>query len=91
MGKPLVSLAMGGGITAAAASTLGAAVFDKAVSTVVNGLSSGNYAMITGGVVAGGLAVVGGLKKAKVIAAGVKCTFGSGNEQWYTDDKALRF
>lgn len=93
MTKPLSAGIAAGNLNAVGvvATSLGAGGFGKAVSSIVNSIPNGNYGMLAGGVIAGGFAVSAAMKKSKMIAAGVKCTFGKGNEQWYTDDDALTF
>lgn len=45
---------------------------------------------VEAGILAAAFAAITGLiKQIKPLAAGVKCTFGRGNEKWYTDDKTL--
>jgi len=96
MGKKLVATAAAGGTMAsisqgAIQSTVSGYTegFSKALTATLNGLSSGNHIAVVCGVVAGGYAVASLAKKVKPLAAGIHCTFGKGNEKWYTDDKTL--
>ena len=79
----------GGGASKLVQDASGAAGFSNAINGVFNGLSSGDYAMIAAGAAAVGFAAHGRLKRSKVVAAGIICTFGKGNQEWYTDDDAL--
>ncbi|VAW66135.1 hypothetical protein MNBD_GAMMA09-3668, partial [hydrothermal vent metagenome] len=36
-----------------------------------------------------GIISIGVFKKSKTVAAGLHCTFGKGNQKWYTGDKDL--
>lgn len=87
--KAVLAGAAGGGAVTAAQNTIGAGGLDKAVVGAFNGLAGGNYLMLAGGVAAAGFALHSAFKRSKVLTAGVKCTFGKGNEEWYTDDGAL--
>ena len=92
MGKQIAGATLaGGGVSAVAVSTVQgfSGGLDKAVTAMVSGFSTGNYAVIGAGVVAGGFAIAGLAKQIKPLAAGIHCTFGKGNEKWYTDDKTL--
>ncbi len=94
MGKEFSKMAMAGtgvGATgsALAETTVGASGFGGAITGMLNGLSKGDYLAIGAGAVLVGFAAVGAVKKSKTLAATAKCTFGRGNEKWYTDDKAI--
>jgi len=69
----------------------GASVFSVALSAA-KGSSTDDYTVVavSTGILAAGVATILGLtKQIKPLAASVKCTFGKGNEKWYTDDKTL--
>lgn len=93
MGKTLSYgvLATGGGVGAVdlAARQMGAAGLQKAINGGFDALFSGNYLVIAASLVATGFISVGAFKKSKTIAAGMHCTFGKGNQKWYTGDDEL--
>lgn len=87
----LIAGAGGSGVFTAAngLKTLGAGGADKVITNGLDALMSGNYFTAAACVVGVGVIVMGARKNIKSLATGVKCTFGKGNERWYTDDATL--
>ena len=79
----------GRGAGAMAQEASGAAGVASALDGVFNGLSTGDYMVIGAGVAAVGFAAHAAYKRSKLLTAGVVCTLGKGNQEWYTDDDAL--
>ena len=69
--------------------TVGAGGADKIVTNGMDALLSGNYFAAAACVVGVGIIAVGARKNIRAMASGIKCTFGKGNERWYTGDDAL--
>lgn len=67
----------------------GAGGADKLISSGVDSLINGNYFGAAVCAIAGGFIAIGVAKKSQSIRAGIKCTFGKGNQYWYTSDKDL--
>jgi hypothetical protein len=86
-----IAAASGGGLVTAgnAFSTLGVGGADKVVTNGMDALLSGNYFAAAACVVGAGIIAVGARKNIRAMAAGIKCTFGKGNERWYSGDQAL--
>lgn len=69
--------------------SFGAGGADKLISNGVDSFITGNYFGAAVCAVAGGFIAIGVAKKSQSIRAGIKCTFGKGNQYWYTNDKDL--
>ena len=87
----VIGAASGGGILTAgnALKTVGVGGADKVVTNGMDALLSGNYFAAAACVVGAGIIVVGARKNFRAMVSGIKCTFGKGNERWYTGDEAL--
>lgn len=87
----LIAGASGSGVVTAAngLKTLGAGGADKVITNGMEALMNGNYFAAAACVVGLGVIAMGARKNVQNLAAGVKCTFGKGNERWYTDDATL--
>ena len=87
----VIGAASGGGILTAgnALKTIGVGGADKVVTNGMDALLSGNYFAAAACVVGAGIIAVGARKNIKAMASSIKCTFGKGNERWYTGDEAL--
>lgn len=83
----LAATASGSALTASG--FVGASGGEKVMQNGINALVAGNYFMAA--ICVAGVAMIGmGIhKKLTPMAAGIKCTFGNGNERWYAGDKAL--
>lgn len=86
-----IALASGSGVATAgtALKTLGAGSADKVLVNGIDALTSGNYFTAAICAVGVGVIVIGARKNIRAMAAGVSCTFGKGNERWYSGDAAL--
>lgn len=69
--------------------TMGATGAEKVILNGVDAAITGNYLQVAAAVVASGFIAVGVSTKSKALAAGIHCTFGKGNQQWYTEDVDL--
>ena len=86
-----IAAASGTGVVTAAngLKTIGASGADKVIANGMDALLSGNFYTAAVCAIGVGVIAVGMRKNMKTIAAGIKCTFGKGNERWYTGDDAL--
>ncbi|HWV16324.1 MAG TPA: hypothetical protein VN030_12905 [Cellvibrio sp.] len=88
IGKSAI-LAVAGGGAATLAGMVGAGGAGKVAETGINALISGHY-YTAAACVAGTIIIGQGIyKKLLPMAASAKCTFGNGNQRWYSGDKAL--
>lgn len=91
LGKAVVTtVGTGGAISGATA--LGQAGLDnagKAFQTMADSISSGDILRSSAALLAVGVMAFGAFKKSQSVRASWKCTFGTGNQRWYTDDKTL--
>ena len=92
LGKTAAIAAATGGTAIASSTalkTVGAGGADKVIENGLNALLSGNFFTAAVCAVGVGVIAVGMRKNMKTMTAGIKCTFGKGNERWYTGDDAL--
>jgi hypothetical protein len=95
LGKPvMIGLAVGGTQTSdIGLKALGVDGIDKIVSRGMDAFFTGNHLGVAVSAAATGWIVISAFSKRKTlgasVSASVKCTFGKGNERWYTDDAAL--
>lgn len=91
LGKPvMIGLAVGGTQTSdIGLKALGVDGIDKIVSRGMDAFFTGNHLGVAVSAAATGWIVISAFSKRKTIGANIKCTFGKGNERWYTDDAAL--
>ncbi len=89
MGKSASAAALGGSLTDSALKQIGAGGIEKVIDHAAESVLSGNPYGVMAAIFAGGFIAVGVAKRTKLLAAGVYCTFGKGNQKWYTDDGAL--
>lgn len=92
LGKPvMIGLAVGGGTQTSdiGLKALGVDGIDKIVSRGMDAFFTGNHLGVAVSAAATGWIVISAFSKRKTLGASVKCTFGKGNERWYTDDAAL--
>ncbi len=68
---------------------LGAGGIQKVINNGMDALLNGNHLGVAAAMVAGGVIAIGIKNRVKVIAAGIYCTFGKGNQKWYTSDAEL--
>ena len=89
MGKSASAVALGGSLTDSALKQIGAGGIEKVFDHAAESVLSGNPYGVMASILAGGFIAVGVAKRTKLLAAGIYCTFGKGNQNWYTDDGAL--
>lgn len=92
LGKPVLMTAGAGGSVSAVSQGLGHIGVGSAQKVIDNGLNAllnGNYLATAAAMVATGFIAVGVYKRGKTIGAALYCTFGNGNQKWYTSDSAL--
>ncbi len=68
---------------------IGAGSARKVIDNGIDALINGNHLMAAATIVTSGFICLGIYKKSQTIAAGVRCTFGNGNQKWYTSDADL--
>lgn len=92
MGKQALMTAAGGSSIAGLGfglKQLGLGGIEKAMQNGADALVNGNHVTAAVAAMGCGFIVWGAVKKWQTIGAGVKCTFGKGNQYWYSGDKEL--
>ncbi len=92
MGKQALMTAAGGSSIAGLGfglKQLGLGGIEKAMQNRADALVNGNHMTAAVAAMGCGFIVWGAVKKWQTIGAGVRCTFGKGNQYWYTSDKEL--
>ncbi|VAW70333.1 hypothetical protein MNBD_GAMMA09-3327 [hydrothermal vent metagenome] len=85
-----IAVSVGGasGLTVAA-KTMGAGAMEKVINNGFAAMLSGNHIALVASIVATGFIAVGVFNKSKTVTASMHCTFGKGNQKWYTSDDEL--